>query len=61
MRSVDWITFMIYVCPTLIFEQLVAEYGPDAEQIHALMSLVMACSLSLLWEISGSDVGKIRS
>ena len=61
MRSVDWISFMLYVVPTLVFEQLETEYKKPAPQIKALMSLVTGCALALQWIIYPSDLAKIKS
>ncbi|KAG2209615.1 hypothetical protein INT45_009870, partial [Circinella minor] len=61
MRSVDWIMFLQITIPTLVFEQLVDEYGRNAEQVQALMSLVIGCTLSLQWEIDREDHSNIKS
>ncbi|KAG2215411.1 hypothetical protein INT45_009640 [Circinella minor] len=47
MRSVDWIVFLQAVVPTLVFERLVEEYTTSAEQVDAIMSLVIRCTLAL--------------
>ena len=33
MHSVDWIMFLQIIVPTLVFEQLVEEYGRDSDQV----------------------------
>ena len=52
---------MLYVIPTLVFEQLVDKYDKSAEQVEALMSLVIGCALALQWSILPSDMEKIKS
>ena len=61
MRSVDWVVFMQFVLPTLVFEQLVSTYGADSLQVVAIMSYVIGCSLALSWEIDQDDLDRIRS
>ncbi|KAG2216592.1 hypothetical protein INT45_001980 [Circinella minor] len=60
MRSVDWIMFLQIVVPTLVFENLVDIYTANSEQVQALMSLVIRCTLALLWEIDGDDIANIE-
>ncbi|KAG2213007.1 hypothetical protein INT45_000059 [Circinella minor] len=60
MRSIDWIMFLQIMIPTLVFEQLVDEYGRNAEQVQTLMSLVIGCTLSLQWEIDREDHSNIK-
>ena len=60
MRSVDWIMFLQIVVPTLVFENLVDIYTANSEQVQALMSLVIGCTLALLWEIDGDDIANIE-
>ena len=60
MCSVDWIMFLQIMIPTLVFEQLVDEYGRNAEQVQTLMSLVIGCTLSLQWEIDREDHSNIK-
>ncbi|KAI9488089.1 hypothetical protein BDB00DRAFT_849943 [Zychaea mexicana] len=61
MRAVDWVVFMQFVLPTLVFEQLVSTYGADSSQVVAIMSYVIGCSLALRWEIDQDDLDRIRS
>ncbi|KAG2215835.1 hypothetical protein INT45_002904 [Circinella minor] len=60
MRSVDWIMFLQIVVPTLVFENLVDIYTANSEQVQALMSLVIGCTLALLWEIDDDDIANIE-
>ncbi|KAG2225344.1 hypothetical protein INT45_005588 [Circinella minor] len=60
MRSVDWIMFLQLIVPTLVFEQLVEEYGRNSKQVEAIMSLVIGCTLSLQWEIDSEDRSNIK-
>ncbi|KAG2216785.1 hypothetical protein INT45_009672 [Circinella minor] len=60
MRSIDWIMFLQIVVPTLVFENLVDIYTANSEQVQALMSLVIGCTLALLWEIDGDDIANIE-
>ena len=61
MRSVDWIVFLQAVVPTLVFERLVEEYTSSAEQVDAIMSLVIGCTLALQWNIDQDDLAKINT
>lgn len=60
MRSVDWIMLLQCIIPTLIFEQLTETYGAYSEQVEALMSLVIGCTLALQWRIYANDVSAIQ-
>ncbi|KAG2216539.1 hypothetical protein INT45_004230 [Circinella minor] len=60
MHSVDWIMFLQIMVPTLVFENLVDIYTANSEQVQALMSLVIRCTLALLWEIDGDDIANIE-
>ncbi|KAG2213297.1 hypothetical protein INT45_012600 [Circinella minor] len=51
MRSVDWVVFLQEVVPTLVCERLIEEYTSSAEQVDAIMSLVIGCTLALQWNI----------
>ena len=61
MRSVDWIVFLQAVVPTLVFKRLVEEYTSSAEQVDAIMSLVIGCTLALQWNIDQDDLVKINT
>ncbi|KAG2223176.1 hypothetical protein INT45_011522 [Circinella minor] len=61
MRSVDWIMFLQAVVPTLVFERLVEEYMSSAEQVDAIMSLVIGCTLALQWNIDQNNLAKINT
>lgn len=56
MRSVDWITFLQYVVPTLAFEKIEAEYGSTSLQLEALMALVTGCAIALSWNVKEADI-----
>lgn len=58
MRSVDWICFLLYIVPTLICEQLLAQSGSaeNCPAATALIALVQACAIALSWEISEQGV-----
>ncbi|KAG2216487.1 hypothetical protein INT45_001813 [Circinella minor] len=60
MRSVDWIMLLQCIVPTLVFEQLAETYGAYSEQVEALMSLVIGCTLALQWKIYANDVSAIQ-
>ncbi|KAG2217956.1 hypothetical protein INT45_001390 [Circinella minor] len=48
-RAVDFIDFLVFVLPTVVYEQLEQNGCPVLEP---LMSLVNGCSLALQWEIT---------
>ncbi|KAG2216517.1 hypothetical protein INT45_002651 [Circinella minor] len=48
------------IVPTLVFKQLVEEYGCNSKQVEAIMSLVIECTLSLQWEIDSEDCSNIK-
>ena len=60
MRSIDWIMLLQCIIPTLIFEQLTETYGAYSEQVEALVSLVIGCTLALQWRIYANDVSAIQ-
>jgi hypothetical protein len=49
-RAVGWLVFLLYVVPTLLIPQLVSR---DAKK--ALNNLIMACHISLRWEVRPGD------
>ena len=61
LRSVDWIIFMQFILPTLVFEQLIKKYGSNAPQVEAIMAFVIGCSTALKWKITQQDIAKIKS
>jgi hypothetical protein len=54
-RAVDWLVFLLYVVPTLLIPQLVSK---DAKK--ALNNLIMACHISLRWEVRPGDPDFVR-
>ena len=61
MRSIDWIVFLQAVVPTLVFEHLVEEYTFLADQVNAVMSLVIGCTLALQWNMDQEDLANINT
>lgn len=54
-RAVDYLDFLLYAVPTIVLP-LVVDLGAR----NALMNLVNGCSISLQWNISESDISKMK-
>ncbi|KAG2209658.1 hypothetical protein INT45_008090 [Circinella minor] len=63
MRAVDWISFLLYVVPTLVCDMFEIKLGLDQsnEVVDALVALVTGCSLALSWEITDDDIVNMKS
>ena len=62
MRAVDWISFLLYVVPTLVCDMFEIKLGLDQsnEVVDALVALVTGCSLALSWEITDDDIVNMK-
>ncbi|CAM0136760.1 unnamed protein product, partial [Umbelopsis sp. WA50703] len=55
-RSIDWITWLVFVVPTLVVGLF-----DDADIRVAVLALTRACSISLQWVVSKDDILEIES
>ncbi|KAG2222827.1 hypothetical protein INT45_000442, partial [Circinella minor] len=63
MRSVDWVCFLLFVVPTMVYDMLELQLG-GVEQakavVDALVSLVTGCAIALSWKIFEDDLVKME-
>lgn len=60
MRAIDWIDFTVFIVPTLVMEQLEITLSSSSAAMKALISLVTACSIALLYEITDEDINLLE-
>ncbi|ORY90559.1 hypothetical protein BCR43DRAFT_509032 [Syncephalastrum racemosum] len=59
-RGVDWIDFLLYVVPTLVFEHL-KHKGISQNALKAIIKLVTGCALATEWDISEFEVTEMEN
>lgn len=56
-RAVDWIDFLLYIVPTLVYEQLESANCLD---VAHLMNLFIGCGIALSWDIDDDDIAEME-
>ncbi|KAF7720912.1 hypothetical protein EC973_005780, partial [Apophysomyces ossiformis] len=54
-RAVDWLDFLLYVVPTIVVDSLELD-----ETRFAVLKLILACQISLQWEITAADLSTVE-
>lgn len=58
-RAVDWLDFLLYLLPTIVYEQIDSN-GTPQEAKNALLCIVTIASLALQQWLDADDIDRIK-